>query len=256
MLAQLGPVPVLGITQLLVNRLELLAQVHLALALAQLFLNLRLDVFLCVGHGDLALDVHQHAPQPVFHGQRLEQRLTVRRLEIEVAGDEVRELARLVHRGENLLYHLLRKPALLLARFLVERLEQRIGGVERRHFLEVPDDRLDGPLALLVVQHRDAPLPLQDELHAAQAALHLADLGHGPDRVEVRRGHVIHILALRDGEDLAALFLQRALDRSQRARPPNADGRRGAGKQHQLPQRQHRKGHTFSHAALAFLRVG
>jgi len=84
----------------------------------------------------------------------------------------------------------------------------------------------------------------------------MADLGYGADGVEVRRSDMIHVLALRDGENLAALFLQRALDRSQRARSPHADGRRGAGKQHQLPQRQHRKGHTFSHAALAFLRVG
>ena len=62
-------------TQLAPNRLELLAEEHLPLTLAQLFLNLGLDVFLGVEHADLPLHVHQHAPQPLLDAQRLKQYL-------------------------------------------------------------------------------------------------------------------------------------------------------------------------------------
>src|SRR2546425_5180440 len=45
------------------DRLQLLAQQHLTLPLAQLLLDLRLDLLLSVDDADLALHVHQHAPQ-------------------------------------------------------------------------------------------------------------------------------------------------------------------------------------------------
>ncbi len=50
-------VPVLALAQLLLNRLQLLAEEHLPLPVAQLLLDLRLDLFLRVEDVDLPLDV-------------------------------------------------------------------------------------------------------------------------------------------------------------------------------------------------------
>src|ERR1700681_1075267 len=48
------------VSKFLLDRLELLAQVHLALPFAQLLLNLRLDVFLSLQQTNLPLDVNEH----------------------------------------------------------------------------------------------------------------------------------------------------------------------------------------------------
>jgi hypothetical protein len=61
--------------KLLLNRLELFAQEHLPLALAELFLNLRLDLLLRLEHSDLTLDVHEHTAESLLDTQCLEQRL-------------------------------------------------------------------------------------------------------------------------------------------------------------------------------------
>ena len=82
------------VAELLLDRLHLLAQVHLALALAQLFLDLRLDLFLRLEHADLPLDVHEHAAQPLLDAQRLEQPLLLGDGQLDVAGDEVGEACR------------------------------------------------------------------------------------------------------------------------------------------------------------------
>ncbi len=63
------------VAELLLDRLHLLAQVHLALPLAQLLLDLRLDLFLRLEHADLPLDVDEHAAEPLLDAQRLEQAL-------------------------------------------------------------------------------------------------------------------------------------------------------------------------------------
>ena len=86
----------LALAELLLDRLQLLAQVHLALAAAELFLDLRLDVLLRREHVDLALDVDEHAAQAVLDRERLEQGLLLGDRDVEVAGDEVGEAAGLV----------------------------------------------------------------------------------------------------------------------------------------------------------------
>jgi hypothetical protein len=101
------------VAQLLLNRLHLLAQEHLALPLAQLFLDLRLDLLLGVEHADLALDQHQHAPQALFDGQRLEQRLPLGRRDIDVARDQVGQPAGVGDPFQHLLDHLFGQPGLL-----------------------------------------------------------------------------------------------------------------------------------------------
>ena len=135
------------VAELLLNRLHLLAQIHLALALAQLFLHLRLDVFLRLEQSDLALDVNEHAAQPVLDVQRLEQSLLFRNGQLDVAGDEIGELARLGDGVENLVNDFLGKTAPLaelgraLARLLLERGERRIVLIDRAHLLGRDDHR-------------------------------------------------------------------------------------------------------------------
>ena len=130
--------PVVALTQLFLNRLHLLAQQHLALALAQLLLDLGLDVVLRVRDGDLSLDVHEHPAQPVFDRQHLEELLAFERLDVEVAGDEVRQLPGLGDSLENLFHHILGKAGFLaqlrgtLARLAVQGDEGRIVGVQGR----------------------------------------------------------------------------------------------------------------------------
>ena len=97
------------VAQLLLDRLELLAQVHLALALAQLFLDLRLDVFLRLEQPDLTLHVDQDAAQPLLDAQRLEQSLLFRNGQLDVAGDQVGEAARVGDGVEDLVNDFLRK---------------------------------------------------------------------------------------------------------------------------------------------------
>ena len=140
LLAQLGDLlRLVVVAELFLDRLHLLAQVHLALALAQLFLDLRLDLFLHLEHADLLLDVHEHAAEPLLDAQRLEQALLLGRLQLDVAGDEVGEAARIGDRVEHLVHDLFRQPATLaqlggaLAELLVERDEGRVVLVDRLH---------------------------------------------------------------------------------------------------------------------------
>src|SRR5438105_1955990 len=82
-LAQLLDVTCLvPLAQLLPDRLHLLAQEQLPLALAQLLLNLRLDVLLSVEHADLTLHVHQHPAQPLLDLEGFEQRLALGRVDL------------------------------------------------------------------------------------------------------------------------------------------------------------------------------
>ena len=79
LLQLLQVVPLVVLAQLALDGLELLAQEHLPLPLAQLLLDLGLDVLLGVEHADLALDVHQHPAEPLLDAERLEQHLPLRR---------------------------------------------------------------------------------------------------------------------------------------------------------------------------------
>ena len=69
----------------------MLAQQHLTLAFAELFLDLRFDVFLRIHDGDLPLHVNEHAAQPVLDRERFQQLLALQRLDVEMASDEVGE---------------------------------------------------------------------------------------------------------------------------------------------------------------------
>jgi hypothetical protein len=54
------------VAEFFLDGLELFAQEHLTLTLAQFLLDLRLDVFLRFQQADLALHVHEHATEPLL----------------------------------------------------------------------------------------------------------------------------------------------------------------------------------------------
>jgi len=241
--------PLVFLAELLADRLHLLPQEHLALPLAQLLLDLRLDVLLGVEHADLALHVHQHAPQPLFDRQGLEQGLALGRPDLEVAGDQIRELARLARGLEHLAHHFVGQTRLLtqlrsaLACFAMQRHEGGVVGVDRRQVQHFAHHRFQVAPGLGVVQGGAAGLAV----HAAEAALDLADLGDGPRRVQHAGCHMVRVLALRHREDEMAVGLQGRLDGAQRGRASRADRRRNTGKQHDVPEREHRKRQSFRH---------
>ena len=101
------------VTELLLNRLQLLAQIHLPLPLAQLFLDLRLDVFLRLEQTDLTLHVHQNPAKSLFDAQSLQQSLLLWNRKLDVAGDEIGEPTGICNRIENLVNDFLGKSAAL-----------------------------------------------------------------------------------------------------------------------------------------------
>ena len=247
LLLQLAEVVALVVlAQLALDGLELLPEEHLPLPLAQLLLDLRLDVLLGVEHADLPLDVHQHPAQPLLDAQRLQQHLPLRRRDVDVAGHEVGELARLVDAGEHLLDHFIRQAGLLAQlrrprpRLAVQGDERRILGVERQHLLGLAHDGLEVAVLVGVVDRDAAPLAVEQQLHAGQPPLELADARDGPDGVEHLGVDVLDVLPLRDREDQPVGRGQRRLDGAQRSRPPRADRRGDARKQHDLPKREAR----------------
>ena len=93
--------------ELLADSLHLLAQQHLALTLAQFFLDLSLNVFLSVEHRDLALHVDEHPTQPVFDRNGFEQLLALARLDVEMSRDEIRQGTRVRNALQHLLHDLI-----------------------------------------------------------------------------------------------------------------------------------------------------
>jgi hypothetical protein len=241
------------LTQLALDGLELLAQEHLPLPLAQLLLDLRLDVLLGIEHADLPLDMHQHPAEPLLDAQRFQQDLAVGGGDVDVAGHQVGELPRIVHAGQHLLDDLVRQTRLLAQlggsgpRLTVQGDEGRVFRVERGHLFGLTHDGLEKALPVGVMDGDAPPLPVEQQLHSRQAALHLADAGDGTDGIEHFWGNALDVLPLRDGEHQPIGLAEGRLDGSQRGWASGPDGCGHPGKQHDLAQRQHRESQTFRH---------
>ncbi len=100
-LAQLGDLRLLrvGLAELLLDRLQLLAQEELALPLVELGLHLRLDLRAELEHLELAVQDQRDLAQPRFDVDELEQRLLLLGLQPQRRRDEVAERARVVDVG-------------------------------------------------------------------------------------------------------------------------------------------------------------
>ncbi len=93
------------------DSLQLLAQEDLPLSLAQLLLDLGADLLLRLEHADLALQVEEQLPKPVFDRKGLEQFLLLLRLELGVEGYQIRQLAGGRDAAEQMVHDLLRDAA-------------------------------------------------------------------------------------------------------------------------------------------------
>ncbi len=100
-----------------------------------------------------------------------------------------------------------------------------------------------------VLERGGALLALEQELHAAQAALDLPDAGDDAHRVEDVGRRLVGVVALGDGED-EPVALERGLDGAQRARPAGGD-RRGQAREDDRPaQREDGERLALSHGAV------
>ena len=206
-----------------------------------------------VEHADLALDVHEDAAHALFDRQGLEQRLPLARLDVEVAGHEVGEPARVGDPFQHLLHDFLRESRFLtelgraLASLAVQGHVRGIVDLEGRQLFGLADDRLQVAAPFQVLQRRAPGLPLEQQLHAAQTPLDLSDPRDGAHGIQPGGRHLVHVLALRNGEDKAGFALDGRFNGAEGCRPPRADRLRDAGEQHDLPEREHRERLTFEH---------
>src|SRR5208337_459825 len=99
----------------------------------------------------------------------------------------------------------------------------------------------------VIVQSRGANLTLEQELHAAQTTLNLADPADHAHRVKLLGGWFVHVLALRYCKD-QPVSLECRLDGTQCSRPPDPDGNGDPGKDGRSTQRQDRQASTFRHS--------
>ena len=90
-----------GLAELLLDRLELLAQEVLALALVELGLDLGLDLRADRHHLELAGEELRQAPQALAHVELLEQRLLLLGRDPQRPGDQVGEHAGVVDVGDH-----------------------------------------------------------------------------------------------------------------------------------------------------------
>ena len=81
--------------------------------MANLLLNLILDVFLDLQQLDLTLHVYQHTPQTLFHAQRFEYCLALLWRDIEIPTDNVGHGTGITHCLKHLLHSIRRNTGLL-----------------------------------------------------------------------------------------------------------------------------------------------
>ena len=238
------------------DRLHLLAEEHLALPLPELLLHLRLDLLLGFQEGDLPLHMHEDLPETVLDRERLQEPLLLGDGELDVAGDEIGEAPRLGDGVEHLMHDLLGEAAPLaelrgtLADLLMERDEGGVLLLDGGELLDGDDDRREVALGGVVLERGGALLPLEEELHPAQAPLHLPDAGDHAHRVEDVGVGLLGVVALGDGED-ETVALEGGFDGTQGPRPTRRDGGGEAGEDHGAPEREDREGLARAHDRAA-----
>jgi hypothetical protein len=99
--------------------------------------------------------------------------------------------------------------------------------------------------------HRDAAiLAVEEELHAREAPLELADAGHRADGVEHLGGDLLNVLTLRHREHQPLGRAQSGFNGPQGGGLAGVDRRRDTRQEDEIPQRQDGKRHSFSHLNL------
>ncbi len=218
-----------------------------------------MQVLLGRQHGELPLDVDQHPAQPLLDRQGLEQGLPLGHRDVEVAGDQVGEAARILEAAQHLADGVFGQARLLGQlggaglRFFVEGDEGRILEAQRGQVLERLDHRLEVALGRGFDAQDARPLAGEKQhLNAGEAPLHLLDAGDGADREEAVGIDLGSVLAL--GERQRERFVRRILgsfDRFQGGRPPHRDRHGDSGEEYELAQRQNGKNQWLGHLSAS-----
>ncbi len=234
------------VAELFLDRLDLLVQVVLALALLHLLLDAPADALLDLQDVELGFHQREQMLEALAHVEHLEHLLLLLQLERQVRGDGVGEPAGLVdpgQRGQDL-----GRDLLVELHVLVELGDHRAAhGLQLRAFLGFGRDgprlcRVVGPEVGDRIDTR--PLdPLHQHLHGAVWQLqHLQDVGYGAGDVHVlRRRLVLGGRLLRHQQDALA-SLHRRLQRLDRLRAPDEQRDHHVRKDHHVPQRKQREG--------------
>ncbi len=253
----LDVVALLLLTELLLNRLELLAQEHLALPLTQLGLDLGLDVFLSVDARQLPLDGHERGPHAHLVVEHLQELLLVLRRKLQIEGHEVGERPGVVDALDELVQRLgryassgsqLGRPVPELA---IQGLERRLLGVGGTLAVHREQHRVQHALPLVLVRERlSSALALHEELDAAADTVGLDDANHGSDRVQNLRNRIVDVLLLGHGEE-APVSVQRLLHGLHRPGTARRDGYGHARIDDGVSERKYRKGEALAHGILS-----
>ena len=235
------------LAQLVLDRLHLLAQEHLALAIADLGLDLVLDRLLGVEHVELTLHVGQHQAQPLLDRERLEQLLALLRREVEVAGDQIGEATGLGDALEHLLDRVLGQPRALaelrraLAQLTMERHERGFVGRLGRQLLGLDHGGHDHATRFVEAHRVAAPQSGDEELGSGQAALLLVDARDGAGGEQRGGVDLLGVAALQGGEDQLVRRVVGGFDGAQTRRTARQDRHGDAGEDHHVAQGQDRE---------------
>ncbi len=245
-LAQLFDLVVARLAQLGANRLHLLAQDVLALALAHLLLGHRRNFFLHLEHLELAADDAEHQPHPRLDVEGLQDLLLVADRGVlgrYVRRDEVGERAGLAHVVENArrLARQVGHQVEHLARLLAQRRRERVElDVARQRLGYARHVRLEVGLEPGGPVEPEAPEPV--EHHAVVRGAKPNDFDHAGERADVvevaERGLFDVGRALRQDADERALFAEQVFDEPHAALAAHVDGHDRHGKEHRVAQRQ------------------
>ena len=241
------------LAELVLDGLQLLAQEPFALALVHLRLHLGLDARPDLHQFELAgQDLREHA-QPLGHVALLEQGLLLLGLDAQRAGDQVRELGRIVevgHRHQQLLGQIgqllddAREGALHVA---MERLQLRGGTDDVGGFLEARDEvRLRGDELLEVHPLRAVHEDAQRSVGHLEHARHHAGDSHA---IQVVRAGLLGLGVLGGDHHQHAAAGQHVVDQRHGALLPDGQRRECLRERDGLAQRQHGQGlrHAGAH---------
>ena len=241
---ELGDLLALGVValaQFLLDRLHLLAQQELALAVVDLFLGLLADLARQPQHLGAVGQHRRHPFEPALDIDGFEDLLLFGRGDVHKAGDQVGEGgggARLLH-GVDQLDRGLRQQLQHLDRLIAQvehpRFDVLAGGVALGHALDPGHQKR---VAVEKIENAKAPLALADHMMLAVGARYIAqDVGFGAHAVQIDRDRVLdHRVALQHQPD-RPVEPDRGLCRGNRALAPQGHWQHGAGKQHQAAGR-------------------
>ena len=234
-----------ALAQFLLDRLDLLVEVVLALALLHLPLHAAADALFDLQDVDFALEDAEQVLEALADVAHLEDLLLLLELQRQVRGDRVGEPAAVVdagHRRQDF-----RRNLLVELHVLVELREQRtphrldlvrtagVGrqvGRQRRHVFALVDDTVDARALRAFDQH----------LHGAVGQLqHLQHRGDAADRVEILgRRIVLGGRFLRDEQDVLA-GVHRDVERLDGFRAPDEQRDHHVREDHDVAQREQRQ---------------